>query len=230
MDEKRWTQIFAVCGILFIVFAIAGSVLPGNPPSSDASNGSIVSFYRDNRTAVLVGAYLSSLGIFAAMFFFGGLWRVLRRADGGDGVLSVVALAAGFATAVVVLVAGTTTAALSYHAAGQGDQTLTRGLFDLGNVLYNMIDVPVAALLVAAGIVMVRTGTVSRVLGWAALLIAVVELIAVASFANSGPFMAGGPIPLTSFVVFALWVVATSVTILVQTLRAPALAAAPSPA
>jgi hypothetical protein len=212
VDERTMNRAFAACGIILAALIVIGIVILGNSPSSDSSAEKISAFFTDNRTRLLLFAYVNAFAIIPAVFFWGGLWRLLRRAEGGEGALALIAFGSAVLAGAVVVVGTVGEAALAYRIAGEGDQQLTRAVFDMTNLAFNMSNIPLAAFFVAAGLVILHTGVLPRWLGWAALPAAAVQLLGAATFAESGAFMpSGGAVGLLAGVVLLLWTLAASV-------------------
>ena len=92
MDDKTWEKYGALGGIWFVVFAVVGSLLAGAPPARDDA-AEIAEWFVDNDGAIQTGAFLSGIGVIGLVWWFGTLWRAMRRAgDGGAPRLEVVAL------------------------------------------------------------------------------------------------------------------------------------------
>src|SRR3989442_4567006 len=107
MGEDRWEKLAAATGIVFVVLVIAGSFIAGQPPKADDPINKITAFAVDKRFALLLGDYLSAVGVVFALWFFGSLRSYLRRAEGGTGRLSAVGFRGGVLARGVGLVAMT---------------------------------------------------------------------------------------------------------------------------
>src|SRR6266705_1050180 len=95
MAEDRWERLAAATGIVFVVLGRVGSFLAGQPPKAGEPIKKITAFAVDKRSALLLGDYLSAVGVVFALWFFGSLRSYLRRAEGGTGRLSAVAFGGG---------------------------------------------------------------------------------------------------------------------------------------
>ena len=132
---------------------------------------------------------------------------MLRRAEGADGWLSTTALVSGLAAITIKLASAAPLLASDREAKGTRPHD---ALANINDVSFILTMLPLAVLAAAAAAVALRTRVLPRWLGWLAAVTAP-ALIANGLFFHSE----GGP----AFLLFLLWLVATSV---VLTLRAGA--------
>lgn len=147
------------------------------------------------------------VGMLFFLPFLGYLWRVLREAEGAEGWLSTTALIAGL-SAITIKIAS---AAPLLAADEEGDGTrLHDALVNVNDASFILTMLPLGVMAAAAATVTLTTDALPRWLGWLAAATApalVVNGLSVHS--QEGP----------AFLLFALWLLATSV---VLTLRASA--------
>src|SRR5215470_4027217 len=95
---ERWAP-FA--GVVFVVLMVVGSMLVGTVPEPNASQQDVGAYLSDGSAQMrnLVGAYLWVIGALAFLWFLSRLRSDLRRTEGGSGVLTNLAFAAGVAFA-----------------------------------------------------------------------------------------------------------------------------------
>jgi hypothetical protein len=102
---SRWERPALAAGILFVAVQIAAVAfnvaffLTTHPPM-DASPAATARGFAQAETMVGIGTYLYVLHVPFLLLFLGGLFGVLRRAEGGGGALAVSALDAGIAMVV----------------------------------------------------------------------------------------------------------------------------------
>src|SRR5262245_10589787 len=167
---ERWAPIG---GILFVVLMVVGSVLVGDVPSPNASEHEIASYLADsaNHKRNIIGAYLWVVGGLAFLWFLTRLRNDLRRAEGGNGAWSNLAFGAGVAFTAVWMVSAAAFASVAYvielRDAPVSDPDLVRVLPALGRLLL-LLGGGFAGILVllAASVVILRTGLFGRWLAW----------------------------------------------------------------
>jgi hypothetical protein len=212
MDASRWERVAAATGIVFIALLALGNFLAPNPPAQDDPIQEVIDFAVDNRSALLIGSYLTGLALVFGLWFLGSLRSFLMRAEGGTGRLSGVAFAGGIVFAGLVFVSNAVGNGITLRIAEEGDPVAVRALFDTLTVLIASASFPVAVLVAATSIVAMRTGVLPRWYGQAGPVVTLVFLVAgTAVYLDHGFLAPGGGFTLIAFVVFALWVLVTSV-------------------
>jgi hypothetical protein len=215
--EARWER-FAPAGALgFVVCVGLGAVVLGEaPPSSQAPAGEIAAYFAEHRLGQLRNMALVALGAFAFYpWFLGSLWQAIRRAEGGDGILAVVALVGGVSLLgpLLIQVAGWGAAAL--EAGPRRDPSIAVGMMDLGNTGFLLVPFPAAVLVAATSLAARRGAFLPAWLARAGLPVAALVL----ALGVLGFFP---PLP---FALFALWLAATAIALL----RRPGLSGPMSP-
>jgi hypothetical protein len=147
------------------------------------------------------------VGMLLFLPFLGYLSGVLRQAEGANGWLATTALVAGLAAITIKLASAAPLLAADREATGT---RLHDALVNVNDISFVLTMLPLAVLAAAAAAVALRTGVLPRWLGWLAAVTAP-ALVANGLFFRSE----NGP----AFLLFLLWLVATSV---VLTLRAGA--------
>ena len=213
MSNARWERMAAASGIVFVALLIIQAIMLGTPPKPDDPIAKIAAYFSDHRTKFLASWYIIGLGIVFFLWFLGSLRNALAQAEGGAGRLSSVVFGSGIFLAALATAGGAVHATLSFRVASEGNQAVIRALFDLSNMLSSgLFAFPTAAMFLAASAVMIRTGVIARKLGWAALLVGLVQLVGGgAILAKSGAFAAGNVISAITFITFMLWILAASV-------------------
>ena len=153
------------------------------------------------------GKRVELVGMLLFLPFLGYLSGVLRRAEGADGWLSTTALVSGLAAITIKLASAAPLLVADREAKGT---RLHDALVNINDASFVLTMLPLAVLAAAAATVTLRTCVLPRWLGWLAAVTAP-ALVANGLFFRSE----NGP----AFLMFLLWLVATSV---VLTLRAAA--------
>jgi hypothetical protein len=188
---ERWAPI---AGIVFVVLMVVGSMLVGDVPSPNAPQQRVVDYLADgaNQTRNIIGAYLWVIGALVFLLFLMRLRNDLRRAEGGTGYVSNLAFGAGVAFSAVWMVAAAAFASVAYAVklrhAPVSDVDLVRVLPPMGRLLL-LLGGGFAGILVllAASVVILRTGVFARWLGGLGIVAAIVLLFDV-TYLNIFPF------------------------------------------
>ena len=207
-----------ISGIIFIVLVIVSSfIAPGPPKASDPAE-KITAYFTDHRGAILLSGYLGGLAIIPAVVFIAALYTLLREAEGLSGGLAL----ASFGSALLTGVFATTSSLLGSVLAFTGrdaDAATMRGLYNLDQMFGTFIWFPLVAWLLFASLIMLRIAGGYRWVGYLGILEAIVGLVGGASLARNGFFALGGPMGLIAVLIFAVWVLATSILMLMRARR-----------
>jgi hypothetical protein len=173
-------RVAAVAGVLFVVVFVVGQyVAPDLVYPEEQVGGVQLTFYVNYEHALLAQAILFGVASALLLVFVGGLRAFLARAEGQDGRLASVVVAAGAVAAGLVLVQAAIVVALTalrgnevgVHA--QGSAWAARALFYLEGAVTDMVLFPFAVLLAAAAVVLLRTRVLPAWLGWVGAALAV---------------------------------------------------------
>jgi hypothetical protein len=192
MNREWWAPL---TGIAFIVVAIVGFAIGGEPPDADSPAQEIVDHYVDNEGSVMAGAVLGGIAASLLIFFAGYLRKVLSAAEGPGGVLSAVALVG----AVILAVGAALDATLSFALAETADDIEPASVQTL-QALWDNDFMPFAignqVFLLASGLSVVRHGALPKWLGWVAIVLGVIAVT---------------PIGFAAFIGGAIWIAIVSV-------------------
>jgi len=210
VSNRRWEQIGAAAGIVFVVAQIAANNLMEQPSASEppffAEAPEIVDFFmRLDSSLFRLGDYLMMLAVIPFVWWLSVLWARLRRAEGTAGWLSVATLGFGLVSATLLASRNGWTLAMDRIDEGLNPE-LARTLFDMGNSNFANVWVTIAGMLIAASILSIRTGALPKWLGWAGLVVALGLVIARGFLDQSWLSFA--------YAFFWLWMIATSVVLI----------------
>ncbi len=228
-QPSRWERpalasgiVFALLQIVAIVFATV-FLLSKLPPVGSPLTEWAEALVRIPTMTVSLANYLLLLPMPFFLLFLGGLFGVLRRAEGGTGVLTVAALAAGIAVAVTwpfgILIAGLSSSIL----ADGGDVATAWSLDGMAPFSLALSAFPRTVLLVATSLLLLDSRLVPRWIGWVGLALALVSLL------GTGMLLVGDLFPVLALgtLIFELWVLALSVA-LVRSERTASVGARPA--
>jgi hypothetical protein len=196
-----------------IVFFIA-NIAPHLPPL-DASLAQKVAMYDDHGAMIRMNNYMWVLPVPFFLVFLGGLYSVLRRAEGDSSALSMGAFASGIALIVPWITnVAVETLAVSI-AENSGDPAVVWALDGLGPTgTMGLNGLARAAFLFAASFILLKSHIAPRWIGWFGMILAVVNFAGSFIFAVETPMLlpaAWLSVPLT-----AIWVLALSIALLRQ--------------
>ena len=172
-DSKGW--LVPLTGAAFIVVAIIGFIVGGEPKDASHPATEIANWYIDNKNSVEVSAFIGVAATVLLVFFGAYLRDVLRVAAGGADMLSLVS----FIGVVVVAIGFSIDATISLAIAERADDIDPIAVQSL-QALWDNDFIPIALgtllFLWATGISVVRSGALPKWIGCIMLLLGVVAL------------------------------------------------------
>ena len=169
--SKEW--LVPLTGVAFIVVAIIGFAIAGEPKSADEPVREIVDHYVDNKDSVEIGAFAGVLAGLLLIFFGAYLRKVLRAATPDDESLPLVCLIGFVVVAVGFAIDGTISIALA-EAADDIDPVAVQSLQALWDNDFVPIALGVEAFLWATGISVIRSGVLPKWLGGLMILLGII--------------------------------------------------------
>lgn len=216
MDASRWERVGAASGIVFVGLMIAAlSVVPVEPKHSELDR--LVTYFGENRTGLLLQAYLAGLASFFLLWFGGSVRTHIQRNEGGAGRLASIAFSGAVVAAGLMLVGAVLYATAAFRANQALDPALLRLLTDAGTFAFTFAFVPLAVWIGATAIASYRSVAFPRWHAIAGAVFAVVFAAVPASiFAETGFFSTDQwAAPGTALTAALAWVLATSVMLIV---------------
>ena len=208
----RWWRWGAAAGILFVVLFIVGLIVQGSTPSVDDPVTKVKDYFLDHRDRWLVGDYLIGLAFLLFFLpFLSCLRGLLARAEGDEAVWSRVVFAAGIAFLVVGAATSLAQGALAYGAVAHAGDDVIQTLTDIDYYGFTTISLAAGVLVLAASIVILRTGILWAWLGGLGLLEAVIAVIAPLAVLSRDPDSALGILGFIAFIGFGVWIILVAV-------------------
>jgi len=193
---ERWAPLAGVAAVVLWVTGIL--VDPGIPDLFEATGEEWLSFVTGNESGILASRLPFLLGYFLLIVFLGTLRTWLLAAEGEPRQWTAIAFGGGIAMAVMLIMSSTPVLA----AASASDGLEPSAAQALGVVEYAFFigaEIAGAVLLVATGVLAIRTAILPAWLGWTSLVLALLMLVV-------------GPVGFVALVVgFPLWVLVVSV-------------------
>lgn len=214
-QPSRWEPLALASGIVFAVLQITAIVFAlvfflSQLPAVGAPVAEWAEALAQIPTmTVRVTDYLLLLPVPFFLLFLGGLFGVLRRAEGGSGTLAASALGAGIAMAMTwpmgILVAGLSSGIV----ADGGDLATAWALDGMAPLSLALSAFPRTVLLAATSLLLLDSRLVPRWMGLLGLVLAVASLI------GTGMLLLPDMFPVLALVtlIFELWILALSVSL-----------------
>lgn len=195
------TTAFAGMAAFLLVFGGQGLIqIGGAEPPFDAPAADIANFFATrHETLFAIGVYLSVLSLIAMLWFFGGLYAVLK-----DDWRAMIALISGVVFVAATIAPGWELA--SFRESEGLDPQLARLAFDMGNMEFASAWVALGSFALATGLALLSSRMLPRWLGWLAIAAGVCLVAAKAVWTTS--------FWLLGFGLFWVWVIALCVVLL----------------
>ncbi len=201
-------RLAALAGIAYPILQMISQGLiqigGAEPPFSAPADEILVFFQNRDPALAQLGGYLSILSMLPFIWFAGALWDELRAIEGGSGWISAIALGSGLLAAAALLDPGGWGPAVFRVQEGL-EPELARAFFDEGNLNFANLWIALASLLLASGLLLLKTDRYPRWLAWSALVLAAGFLAARYFWTSAAAF--------APYVFFWLWMIALAVLI-----------------
>jgi hypothetical protein len=208
-DSLKWERYSALGGgILFIVLVVASILIPGSTPMASDSPTKILNYFRDHKDSIELAAFIGGLAAVPILWWAGSLWARLRRAEGGQPRLALVAVLGLVLGGAGQVVSGAvlSTVALRLDAVGPNS---ARFFFVLGTGAAAAGSVGLAVMVLATSVLVFRTGVFPRWVGWLGAIDAIAFLVASYSVASTSDTIAA--FGFASFILWAIWILTLSI-------------------
>jgi hypothetical protein len=215
--DHTWDLVAAVAGLVFFALLIASFFTPDTPSAEDGGTAIAASIAED-RTGHQWSLLLGFLSDIAFLVFFAGAWSRLRRAEGRGGLFSGLFAIAGTVFVATILVSEGLYLALVTGTARVGDEPAVFTTLAVLNDWVGSAIIPAAvALFLGAAAAIVSTHTLPHWLGWWAAVASVALIVSLAGVfeedVDEGVVAVFG---FAGFILMVLWVLATSVVMLLR--------------
>jgi hypothetical protein len=213
----RFDRLTFASGILSSILFLLGTVLfigiiAPKMPSFGSPAPQMAAFYAEmGRDAIYRSvSYLGELQMMLLLVFFGGLFGVLRQAEGGNGAMSFAVFAAGIALALIAPLA----IFLEDHlmlgfAARKIDPVIVAAIDGLGPLSFALGGFPQTVILAGTALLLYRDRVVPRWILWFGVIVAVVGFIGTATLVRGAFF----PVSSLAMILFRIWLLVLSVSL-----------------
>jgi hypothetical protein len=208
-DSLKWERYSALGGgILFIVLVIASIVIPGSTPMASDSQTKILNYFRDHKDSIELAAFIGGLATIPILWWAGSLWARLRRAEGGQPRLALIAVLGLVLGGAGQLMSGAVLSTVALRLTDIGANSV-RFFFVLGTGAAAAGSVGLAVLVLATSVLVFRTGVFPKWVGWLGAIDAIAFIVASYSVASTSSTIAA--FGFASFILWAIWLLALSI-------------------
>lgn len=202
----RW---IAGAGFLYVIAWVMGLAVAPSGPAATAPASVIAAYYRDHGHAALLQTYLlDGVAGAAILVFAAALHSAMRRVEDESAPLSSILFGGGITAASVSFVQAALGAALPTNVAGRTPET-TQMLFTLFNDADTFKMVGLALLIASAALLILRTQSLPRWLGWLGAALSAALIVGGLSFVLGSDVLYG--VLYAALPLLLLWVAAVGV-------------------
>jgi len=180
--RERSAQLASLTGLAAVALLVVSAIVGGETPGADETADAVVSFYLEDESAQTTSSILAAYGALFLIFFVSVLRGRLRLEEGVGGAASATAFAGGLILALGLLLFAGLTFTLA-DAAGTLDPSAAQAISALNSNLFFPTAAGTEALLIGAGIAMIRGAAFPTWLGAVAIVIAILGLTPIGFFA-----------------------------------------------
>jgi hypothetical protein len=204
MNASRTVRFLSLAGVGAAALWLIGLSLFGtNRPDGTGGAEEILAYYQQHGEALGMAIFFFMLGSVLFLVFLASLWSRLRDAEGAGGPLATLVLLAGVIVAIgQFAVFGTDLDAASDGTAYALSASTAEAYFFSGDSWFVAAAMMAGLMLVATGIVAIRTTVLPRALGWVSVALAAPLLLPML------PIM-----PLVMLFAFPVWVGVTALVL-----------------
>lgn len=180
VDDRRlnaWERFGPLSGIAAVVLWVVGFLLFVSSKVDGAEGAAeILAGYEEDDTLIWVSAWLFVLGCALFLWFLGTLRNRLLAGEGVPGYLAPIAFAGGIATTVFLM--GLPSGDLAGVLADDLEPAAAQALHELGTAFFVGAEFSALVLVLATGLIALRTGALPRWFGWVSVALALLLAIA----------------------------------------------------
>lgn len=205
---KGWERFAPLSGVVAVVLWIVGTIIVESTDYSDKEEpAEILRVLQEDTGTIIGGGLIFALGAVLFVWFLGSLRARLWLAEGGVGRLSALAYGSGLLAGLCLLlnIASTVQGAIDEdEISGDTAQTLQ----EMGGVFFGGTELMLIPMMVAVGLLTLRTRVLPIWLGWASFVLALILVIIPIGWAGV-------------IFLFPIWVIVTSVLLFIRPLPPP---------
>jgi hypothetical protein len=215
-QARKWDQIAAIAGLVFIALILASFFTP-DTPAANSSTEAIAAQLAEDQSAHKVSIVLGFLGDVAFLVFLAGLWSRFRRHEGLGGMFSALfALAGAVFAATIAISEGLYLALVQGADDAEGDPAVLRTLVILDNWVGGVTIPAGIAMFLGAAMAILTTRTLPAWLGWLAAVTGLLLVLSIGAVFDDSEEGVLGFAGFGGFLLFLVWVLATSIVLLMR--------------
>ena len=209
MASVNWERVARGAGVGFVVALIAAFIVMGEQPKVGDSAQQIVSFYDGDRGRVLTGLVIFAIAFVLLLWFVGAVANALREAGEGRLAATTIAFAAVFVG--IQAVSGATIGALSLNVAATGDEGVVRALNTLAWSTDVIAAFPLAGVIAAASVGLMRSGILPGWYGLVGIAAAMLAVLHGTNWSTGGFWSPSGGYLWVTIIAALAWALITSI-------------------
>lgn len=220
-QPSPWERLALASGIVAAAVPLAAAaifiafIVPDLPPMEVPAAQAAVFYKEMSQSAIYhLVSYLGEAQMLFLLLFFGGLFGLLRRAEGGSGSLAATVFAAGVALAVIAPLAIMIEDHLLLGMAAAGvDPVIVRSNDGLGPLSFALSGFPQVVVLAGTAALLLSKRLAPRWIGWLGFVVAALGLIGTGTPAMIELF----PFAVLAMLLFKVWLLVLSIALLKNT-------------
>jgi cytochrome bd-type quinol oxidase subunit 2 len=178
MKQAIWNRVGPVSGVLFFALIMAGTMIHGYPDVRPSDSQLANWMANVDLSQFRVGLYIEAVGILLFVPFVAWLYRRLRQGPRDSSWPAITMLAAGAGWVAFTLPVMGGWAGLAEQARKGLDIRAAQTVVSINQASYDLTGIVLGLTLMAAGAAIVRGGAMSQWVGWAAIVIGVIHVVA----------------------------------------------------
>jgi hypothetical protein len=208
MSGILFAAVAVISKVFLMLFVFPESASPGDPPAERAE------FFFEHGSRMLFSTYLLMLQVPFLIAFLMGVFVILRRAEGGSGILSLTALGSGLVMTAMLYVGWMIAGTMTTFIADEGGSAETISALDgLAPMSLALSAFPRALLMGAISAVLLERKLAPRWIGITGVVLAAIHLAGTVTLVIGDLF----PVLAIGSLLFTVWVFALAVSLLRRT-------------
>ncbi len=213
INKIHW-RLSGIAGILFVTLSFIASGINKMPPAYSQDSSNFVSWFVENGDWYRFGHLLAGIAFLLFYFpFFAGFCEILKKAEGEPAIWTRITWAGAIMSPAAGTIAGAFIMGLALLG-GNASQELSQFGIAANFYAYTVAGAYGGIAMLAAAMVILRTGVFKRWLGWAGLIIGSAAIISTGTLIENDPHGLFAAINGFAWLVYFLWIAALSVEII----------------